>query len=409
MFSSLSPFSIGNIMFVKRSISYNAHPFSFSQKKRGFSLIELLVVVGIIGILIAISLPSLKSIGKDLRMRNSARQVSTYLETARNKAMTLGRVVGVRIERRYSQFDVNDPNTPVSKVEQSLRYSTQLSMVVAQPKYRGDSSQSAAIIDPTRTFMIDQSAGGPNGLPLNAIENFYYGGGCYCTAILTDSALLNSLYTFYDSAAPENTDPNDFLQMTIRFNQAGPEYVIVSATPPDMNGGVEIEFRSVSAPPPPTGRPLSFEITLPPKSSIYDTLTIGNTTAIDLTLSGQGATGIEFAPFAEGGSPSVYPSVNTNDHVIILFDPSGKQIRRGDFGVIINEPTHLCIGKIEQLGQENLNDPTNFWVSIHHLTGEITTTRNHYPSAEQKLGNDNTLRNGRKFALQGRDLSDRQQ
>ncbi len=54
---------------------------------RGFSLIEVLVVVGIIGILTAVSYPSILNIMETRNLDNASRQVQTYLQQTKLRAV----------------------------------------------------------------------------------------------------------------------------------------------------------------------------------------------------------------------------------------------------------------------------------------------------------------------------------
>ena len=60
----------------------------FTTKKNGFSLLELLVVMAIIVIVTAASLPSFLKFTKTARLRAAARDITSALRTARRYAIT---------------------------------------------------------------------------------------------------------------------------------------------------------------------------------------------------------------------------------------------------------------------------------------------------------------------------------
>ena len=61
----------------------------------GFSLIELLVVVGLIGVMAAFSIPQIGRFVRNYRVRGATQQVATEINAARNRAITKNVNLGV--------------------------------------------------------------------------------------------------------------------------------------------------------------------------------------------------------------------------------------------------------------------------------------------------------------------------
>ena len=64
-------------------------------KARGFTLVELLVVVGIISIMAAVSLPSIAAFVRNSRVRSAQDQVASAIQRARSRAIALNTQFGV--------------------------------------------------------------------------------------------------------------------------------------------------------------------------------------------------------------------------------------------------------------------------------------------------------------------------
>ena len=77
---------------------------------RGFSLIELMVVVAVFAIVAGIAVPAITSSSNQMRLANGARQVERVLQMAKLKAVRADRVIRVRFNcpgaREYRMVEV---------------------------------------------------------------------------------------------------------------------------------------------------------------------------------------------------------------------------------------------------------------------------------------------------------------
>lgn len=69
-----------------------------SKKRRGFSLTELIAVMGIMGLLIAVSAPAISSLARAQGTTSAAYQIKDYLDFARNYAVSNQTLVRVGIK-----------------------------------------------------------------------------------------------------------------------------------------------------------------------------------------------------------------------------------------------------------------------------------------------------------------------
>jgi len=73
------------------------------SRRRGVTLVELLVVIVILMMLAAVAVPAMRPALEGRRIREAARAVNVYLSSARIRAVELGRPCGVFIERFENQ------------------------------------------------------------------------------------------------------------------------------------------------------------------------------------------------------------------------------------------------------------------------------------------------------------------
>jgi len=90
----------------------------------GFSLIELLTVVGIIGLLMAVAIPNIAGFLRNYRVSGAAQQVATELSKARAKAISknvmLGVVLVILDNRSYRIVIEDDQAPPIVQTRQAI-------------------------------------------------------------------------------------------------------------------------------------------------------------------------------------------------------------------------------------------------------------------------------------------------
>ncbi len=77
-------------------------------EERGFTLVEMLVVLAIIAMFLGISTPFVAGFGKGLRLRASAREISSVLRIARSNAVTFRRDFSVVFDTEKNEYWIED-------------------------------------------------------------------------------------------------------------------------------------------------------------------------------------------------------------------------------------------------------------------------------------------------------------
>lgn len=108
------------------------------RRTRGFTLIEIMVTVGVILLVTAIALPTVKDSLKSNTVARSASVVQGAFMTARAIAMQKGRPCGVLIERRQATVSLNENNGYVPG-NLGVNFSARLSYVQVPSSYPSNS------------------------------------------------------------------------------------------------------------------------------------------------------------------------------------------------------------------------------------------------------------------------------
>lgn len=94
--------------------------------RRGFTLVEMVVVVIIMAVLFAVTLPSLRSTAKNNRLRSSVRELMSLMKYARTEAVFNGRTTEVFLSLEENQFwlDLRTPDPKTGRYNPKDKKST---------------------------------------------------------------------------------------------------------------------------------------------------------------------------------------------------------------------------------------------------------------------------------------------
>jgi prepilin-type N-terminal cleavage/methylation domain-containing protein len=304
--------------------------------RRGMTLIELVMVVSLLVLLAAIAIPSVQMAVEGRRVREAARAVNVYLGSARNRAMTTGRPVGVVLKRFENEGNVC---FTLDQVETPPPYAGSTLLSRAQVRLLSASSGEAQ-------FVTSDATPAPDPLPPGVVH-------------VGDRIRFNHQGHWYEITGPDAGD-GTLPDNTSTVQLARPAPVLPWPTTGDWSESMPYEIQRQPGMPGATGF----------HAAVAKPLQLPLDAVIDLTFSG-GAGGIARAAFAGGTTP-----------VVIMFSPNGGLGRLYYTGgsVLITEPLYLLIGKRERIpadiaedGLSNLQDFENLWISISPRTGLVNT------------------------------------
>lgn len=125
--------------------------------KRAFTLVEMLVVLAIIGMIMAISVPFTSGFGKGLRIKTATRAVGGIINAAKSNAVTFRKNYSVVFDVKKNQYWIEDDTGRLYEKKYFLPGSVGF-------KVKGDDHADPVTFENDRiTFNASGSAGGVSG------------------------------------------------------------------------------------------------------------------------------------------------------------------------------------------------------------------------------------------------------
>jgi type II secretory pathway pseudopilin PulG len=131
------------------------------RNREGFTLIRLLVAIGIVGVLLGTASPNIASVTRIYGVRSAARQVYSELQNARMAAVTENRTYTFTVDGGGASYSVGPTGAAVSK---PLGVASQ-GVTISAPNALTFTSTGTA--STTATVTITNSAGGTAGVAVS--------------------------------------------------------------------------------------------------------------------------------------------------------------------------------------------------------------------------------------------------
>ena len=323
------------------------------HRRQGLTLVELLVVVVILSLVTAATIPLMQPATAERRIREASRMVATVLANAQARALTTGRPVGVWFQRLSNQ-----------STDTRAHHAIEMFLCEVPSPFSGESAMAGAKIEPVNPPNPNQVKvtlweGPPTGMP---------------------------------SLPPKTVQNGD----RIRFNYRGHYYTVDANTSLDSEGYItgdsfKITKLQTQQWPQIVGT-VPYQIYRQPRKSADAPAQMPTGTVVDLEYSGY-ASG--WLGALENPQPPVPTRLSFHQPVIVMFGSSGnlesvhwgmKAANTGanDPGTLYrgsaaSAPWYLLIGQprgdaaVTQ-NKENYQNFDNVWIAINPQSGLVTTS-----------------------------------
>ncbi len=378
----------------------NSQIASATTSKRGFTVIELLVVMGIIVIVAAVTLPTLKTLLSGRKIAEAANIVSSYAASAKSRAIATGRPVALILDR--TRYD-GEAGLALNNV------CTRISIGDVFPAYTGDwAGAKGTLLDlvavPGQTHEIGFAD--TIEIPLAQVATLIDPSTGVSTGMVQDGDLIeigSSRERFF--VASNSVSP----AVELITGGTTPVVRIHFNNPSETTGGTPMQEGSLAASYLAAGSQHSFRIYRRPSKSLAGGVSLPRGTCIDLNFSGFGPSGRDFSTDSiqpsGGTAPPPYPDPPNSNYgpIYIVFSPDGQvsswyvQNREFDYASPVLQRgyprglIHLLVGSMDKLVesprlnpllatsdneelQTNLMDGENNWVTVNPYTGGIHTS-----------------------------------
>ena len=321
------------------------------HSRRGMTLVELLVVVAILGILLAVSVPMLRPMFESRRTSNAAQVLAGAFKHARLKA--------IKEQQNYALRLIPFENAPTTAIQLRLQ--------------KGGTAD--AVNPPGVRVKVEDGV----------IVPYYFETDKWIVMDKTSSRYDETMAYFTPGNRVQFNRIGRMFEIGDDYTLAEPYDELTLPDDPVMNDAMEYRV---------TGQRDAVLAGLPP-------VVMPRGTIVDIAFS--------------GGGENVPIKFDWGDEVVVMFSPAGNVDRlyvfnngeqKGEYRV--NEMLYFCVGEwdrqvdaigksLAEDGKTNLESPATYWVTLHPKTGGVRTAEN-APVKPNSDTQEKRIQDARKFA-----------